>query len=147
MLSKIKNIIEKFDKKLKALVIFGSYAINPLKAKDIDILIIIDKILNIEEKINLEIEISKELRKILKKPVDIIVMDEEIFHENIEPGTVLSGFVIGYKKIYDNIGFDYFINNLIEKLAEIDYEFFKNFKEVNLSSISRVKLRRRNISL
>ena len=146
MLSKIKNIIEKFDKKLKALVIFGSYAINPLKAKDIDILIIIDKILNIEEKINLEIEISKELRKILKKPVDIIVMDEEIFHENIEPGTVLSGFVIGYKKIYDNIGFDYFINNLIEKLAEIDYEFFKNFKEVNLSSISRVKLRRRNIN-
>ena len=146
MLSKIRNIIEKFGKKLKALVIFGSYAINPLKAKDIDILIIIDKILNIEEKINLEIEISKELRKILKKPVDIIVMDEEIFHENIEPGTVLSGFVIGYKKIYDDIGFDYFINNLIEKLAEIDYEFFKNSKEVNLSSISRVKLRRRNIN-
>ena len=141
MLFKIKNIVKKFHKRLEAIIIFGSYAINPLRANDIDILVIVDKILNIKDKICLEIDISKDLRKILKKPTDVIVMDKEMLYENMEPGTLLSGLVIGYKKIYDNINFDYLINDLIRKLAEIDYKLFKNSKEINLSSISRVKLK------
>lgn len=68
-------------------------------------------------------------------------MDEKSFYDNLEPGTVISGLVIGYKKIYDEMKIDKLINELAMKIAEMDYRIYKRNKEINLSSISKVKMK------
>jgi hypothetical protein len=83
----------------------------------------------------------RKLRKIFAKPIDVILIDEKNFYENLKPGTVISGLIIGYKKIYDEIKIEKLINELAMEIAEIDYEIYKGKRKIDLSSISKVKMK------
>ena len=144
ILNKIESSLSKFNKKLLALILFGSYVRSFKKAKDIDLLVIVDKIENIYEKFEIEKEISIQLIKELKLPFEINVLDLDNFFENLKPGTFISGLVLGYKIIYDKIGIEYYIKKLCQELAnEIEYEFIKHGKRYRLGIFAKVLLNRK----
>lgn len=129
-------------KRLLSLVIFGSSVFYPVKARDIDLLIIVDKLSNAVEKFNLEVEISKALRKIESKaPFDVTVFDSGSFRENLEPGTLASGLVAGYRTVYDELGLEKLIEPLIVNIALGEYFVQKSGRRINLSVLARAKLR------
>ncbi|MDK6028833.1 nucleotidyltransferase domain-containing protein [Ignisphaera sp. 4213-co] len=100
----VKRVVESYSKTLKALVLFGSYVYNPLKSRDIDTLLIVDKLVNAKEKLAIEVEVARNVKALCRKPVDVIVFDIDMLKENAEPGGIVSGLVIGYKILYDDIG-------------------------------------------
>jgi len=131
-----------YSKKLRTIAIFGSSVYNPVKARDLDILIIVDKLLDVKEKTNLEIEILKNLKDFQAKTlIDIIVLDEESFKENLEPGGLASGLVAGYKILYDEIRIESFIYEAAKKIANEKYVILKNRKKIDLSTIAKLKLK------
>jgi hypothetical protein len=106
------------SKKLRIIAVFGSSVYDPVKARDLDILIIIDKLLDIKEKTDLEIRILKNLKNLrTETPLDIIVLDEESFKENLEPGGIASGLVAGCRILYDEMGTEQFIYEAAKKIA------------------------------
>ena len=141
MLSRIRDALKVFDKKIKAVIIFGSSVYNPLKSRDIDILVVVDKIESAKEKHLIELEISRLLRPLyMYKPVDIVVMDVEMLKDNAEAGTLLSGLVLGYKILYDEICVKNTIEKILEDVAKTEeYIVFKNGRKLNLSSIAKAK--------
>lgn len=133
--------MEAHSKKLRAIVVFGSSVYNPVKARDLDLLVIIDKFLGIKEKTDLEIKILKNLKNLrAETPLDIIVLDEESFKENLEPGGLASGLVAGCRILYDEIGIEQFIYEAAKKIANEKYVIFKNRRKIDLSIIAKLKL-------
>lgn len=130
-----------FGKKMKAVIIFGSSIYNPLKSRDIDILVVVDRIGDIKEKQLLELEIAKRLRPIyMNKPVDIVVMDTDMLKDNARAGTVVAGLIAGYRSLYDEINIENIVEKLLEEVAEAgEYIVFKNGKRLNLGSIAKAK--------
>ncbi len=138
----VKKILDARGKRLKSLAIFGSSISNPLKARDIDILIVVDRLSDALEKFNLEIEIARALRTTQSKILfDIIVFDDESFRENLEPGALASGLIAGYRIIYDELGLEKLLNGLVEKIACGEYIVQKSGRRINLSALARAKLR------
>jgi len=140
----VRKILKKRGKRLVSLAIFGSSVYNPMKAEDIDLLIIVDLVKDVFEKSNLEMELSKTLKKVMPKTsFDVVIFDIESFKENLEPGTIASGLIYGYKILYDELGLEKLLVPLIEKIAhtETEYVVQKNGRRINLSAFSRVKLR------
>ncbi|MEM3346515.1 MAG: hypothetical protein QXR36_03710, partial [Desulfurococcaceae archaeon] len=126
---------------MKALLLFGSSIHGLWIARDVDIMVVVDKFSSVEEKLLLETLIAKSLRKLLvRKPVDVLVFDVESFMENLEPGAVASGLVAGYILLYDELGVESLVKNLAEKVARDDVVLFKHGKRLNLSAIARAKL-------
>lgn len=132
--------MEANNKSLKSLILFGSSIFRPVKARDIDMLIVVDKI-NLQEKISLEIIITKALKNIIKKTLDITILDEDSLKENLEPGAFASGLIAGYKILYDEIGLDEMIMKTAEKIALGEYIIQKDGKRINLSAIAKVRLK------
>lgn len=132
--------MEANNKSLKSLILFGSSIFRPVKARDIDMLIVVDKI-NLQEKISLEIIITKALKNIIKKTLDITILDEDSLKENLEPGAFASGLIAGYKTLYDEIGLDEMIMKTAEKIAIGEYIIQKDGKRINLSAIAKVRLK------
>lgn len=60
-----------------------------MKARDIGLVVIIDKLGDVGEKVEFEVEASIELRRTIGKPVNTHVSDTEAFRENLEPGSFL----------------------------------------------------------
>jgi len=125
--------------RLKALVMFGSYVFNPVKAKDIDLIVVLGE-LNVEPKevILMGVELSLRLRRTSRKSYDVILMDEKSFYENLQPGTVLSGLILGYKVLYDELGIDKAVSKLMKLLASTDYKYFKG-RWIDLSTLAKAK--------
>jgi len=133
-------------KEVLGVIIFGSYVYSPLKARDIDLLIIINSIKDINEKIDLEVKTSITLWRTLRKPIDIHVFDLSTFKENLEPGSFLSGLTLGYKIIYDKVGLTKLIEELIKKIAKIkEYTYIKR-KKWDLALIAKTKKVWRKVS-
>ncbi len=63
ILSKINEVAENKGKKVLATILFGSYVYSPRKARDIDMIVIVDDLKNINDKVTLEVEISRKTKK------------------------------------------------------------------------------------
>lgn len=138
VLSKIKHLLSGHGKNLKALIVFGSSVYNPLKSRDIDLLVVIDKLNNVWEKTSLEVEVKRSLKN-THKPIDATVLDVESFKENLEPGAFASGLVAGFKLIYDELGVGEMIKETIEKTSKEQIIIIKRGRRLNLSLIARLK--------
>ncbi|WP_440059490.1 hypothetical protein ACSU1N_06800 [Thermogladius sp. 4427co] len=135
-----------YGRKLRAVIIFGSSVYNPLRSRDVDIIVVVDRIEDVKEKYVLELEISKELRKCISKPVDVIVFDVEMLEENTRPGTVLSGLIAGYVVVYDEIGVESILEKVLENILQVDeYIIVKKGRKLDLASIAKArKILRKN---
>lgn len=141
ILSEVKNIVERYSKKLKALVVFGSFVYSQCRSRDIDLMIIVDTINNIDEKNVLEVEITRSLRRVIcNKIIDVTVFDVEMFRENLEPGGLASGLVIGYVIIWDELNIPKLVREVAEKMARDNIVLVKSGKKLNLSAISKAKI-------
>jgi len=141
ILSKINEVAENRGKKVLATILFGSYVYSPRKAKDIDMIVIVDNLKNINDKITLEVEISRKLRKLFRKNIDIQVFDIESFEENLIVGTFLTGLVLGYKIIHDTIGVEKKIQEFIKEISKEDKYVFIKKRKWNLAAIAKAKSR------
>ncbi len=131
---------------LLSIVIFGSTVRMGINyARDIDILIIIDKTLNPNDNVKLVNSLRRIFRKVVSKPLDIIVMSYDDFKKNLIPNTILGTFVLGYKVIYDVINFDKHIIKLFKELAKGNYIYGDKFSVWNLSKIAKSRLSRLEI--
>lgn len=138
--------MKKHGKILKALVLFGSSVYNPLRSRDLDLLVVIDKLTDAKEKHELEVEILKSLRQIkLGKPIDVLVLDIEMLKENAKPGGVVSGLILGYKSLYDELGISTIVEKITDEVSEEkDYVVIKENRKLNLYILA--KLMKKNIS-
>jgi hypothetical protein len=88
--------MRKYNKRVLIVSLFGSSVLSPRRARDIDIIIVVDKLSSIEEKLALEPAVKRALRILDQRRVyDIILFDEESFMENTAPGCLVLG-VAGY---------------------------------------------------
>lgn len=141
MLSKVFEVAKRFGKKVLSILVFGSYVYSPRRSRDIDLLVVVDRLGDIREKISIEIGILRELRREIRKPIDIVVLDLDSLRENLAVGTFLSGLVIGYRVIYDSIGIDKMLGELFKELAGDNYIYTKK-RRWNLSAIARTRTSR-----
>jgi len=141
MLSKVIELLNSIGKKTKFIAIFGSSIYSPRKARDIDILIAVDRIGSVSEKIELEATIKKALRKIgMEKTCDVIVFDVDSLKENIKPGGVVSGAIAGYKVLYDEIGFEEMVKKAAEELLKQGVVVYKKGRKLDLSIYTKLLL-------
>lgn len=146
MLSKVKEVVEKYSKSLKALIMFGSSIYSPMTARDLDIITVVDTITNVNEKTILEVEITKALKNVIvNKPIDVIVFDVESFKENLEPGALASGLIVGFKVLFNEIYVEELITKALEKIALGQYIVLKKDRKLNLSAIAKAKLKIKKI--
>jgi len=69
---------------LKSIVIFGSITFRPMSAKDLDMLIVIDKLSDPLEKTGLEMKLIETLKNVSPyTPIDVTVFDESSFREKV----------------------------------------------------------------
>lgn len=142
MLSKVKGVVEKYGKSLKALIVFGSSIYSPTTARDLDIMVVVDSISSVSEKTSLEVEIVRALRgAALKKAIDVTVFDVESFKENLEPGALASGLIAGFKTLFNEICVEKLIAEALEKIAVEHYVILKKNRKLNLSAIAKAKLK------
>jgi len=128
---------------LRALLIFGSGVFRPWSARDIDVLVILDHLSSVGEKMELEVEVARALRGLAeRRAIDVIAFDEQSFIENLEPGCIASGLIAGYEALYDELGVDELITMAAEEAASMDVVIEKRGRRINLSALARVKLRR-----
>ena len=143
--SSIIHKLSEVGRKVLAIILFGSFIFNPRKAKDVDVIVVIDNLKDIHEKLHLENTLSLNLTKIVKKKVDVLVFDLNSFEENLCIGSVLSGLVLGYKVLHkdSSLRLEDYIQKLLEEVCrEGDYVYVKNGRRINLSKIACTKLRR-----
>ena len=145
MLYRTLEAVERFGRRALAVVLFGSCVYSPRRARDVDLLVIVDELRDFHEKVALEVEVSRSLHRELRRAVDVVVLDLESFRENLAVGTFLSGLVLGYRVLYDAIGVDKLLEELFSKLADEDYVYVKG-RRWNLSAVARAKLRWRRAS-
>ena len=109
---------------LKAIIVFGS-TIYLGKGKDIDLIIIIDKEINIRGKLELEYKLKQILQKTIPNKIfDVHVFNLKEFKENLQPGTMLSGLALGYEIIYGSIRPAK--GKLIQAYKELNKEFTRS---------------------
>lgn len=140
MLYRVTEVLKSFNKVLKALVIFGSSTFSK-SPNDLDLLVVIDELGSVSEKFELELSISKSLRDLRSsKPFDIIVLDVKSLEENVVPGSFLTGLILGYKVIYDDLGFKYLIKDIVKRLVSTDdFILIKHGRKVNLKAVAIAK--------
>lgn len=139
---RVKRVLENHGKRLEALVVFGSSVYSPLRSRDLDILVVVDHLASAREKHALELEISRNLRGgLVRKPVDVVVLDVDALYENAKPGGLVTGLVAGYYAIYDEVGISELVWRIArEVLREGEYVVVKNGRRLNQHALARVKL-------
>ncbi len=132
---KVKEII---GENLKAIIVFGS-TIYLGKGKDIDLIIIIDKEINIRGKLELEYKLKQILQKIIPNKIfDIHVFNLKEFKENLQPGTMLSGLALGYEIIYGEQVVEPLILGFLKKLSREKYILHNKYGTWNLSFHAKI---------
>jgi len=140
VLSEVSDWCRDRGLRLRALILFGSYVYNAPKARDVDVVVVVDRISNPKELASLATELAVRLRKAAGRVFDVLLFDEESFYENLQPGTVLSGLVMGFKALYDEIGVSRAVEELVKLLAGSDYKYCKGRRCVDLSAVARAKI-------
>lgn len=140
--SKIKEAIRiLFNDRLKSIVLFGSY-IYMGYGRDLDILIIIDRIKCLEEKFELEEKATEILNRLFKYnvPIDVHILGVEELDQNTRIGSFLSGLVLGYNVIYDECNVERKIEKMLEELAKLNYIYVNRYGEWNLSKLAKITM-------
>ncbi len=140
------NIARKlFDDNLCAVVIFGS-AVYMGGGRDVDALIVVDKDVDLREKIRLELEISKELRSMLGgTAIDVHVLSLRDFEDNLVPGSFLSGLALGYDILTDSCSVEDKILLFLEELSKERYVLHNRYGSWDLGfHATRLLKRRKN---
>jgi hypothetical protein len=135
--------MKEYNKRVLLVLLFGSSVYSPRRARDIDIIIVVDKLSSIEEKFALEQAVKRALRELDQRRVyDIIVFDEESFMENTVPGCLVSGVVAGYEAIFDELGFEEIVKKLALSILEEKPVIYKKNRKLNLALYSKHLLRK-----
>jgi len=128
------------------IVLFGSYVYLG-HGKDVDLLIIISRELDLKEKFSLERTFSRDLRKKVGDFIfDIHILGVKEFEENLRPGSFLSGLALGYEVLYDRIGLEEKILAFLERLSRTKYVLHNRHGSWDLSHMARImlKIKRKN---
>lgn len=129
--------------RLAAIILFGS-SVYMGCSEEIDILIIIDNLSDLDEKLELEWEIRKSLNRLFNYDIvfDVNILDVKKFNANLEVGSFLSGLALGYKIVYDRVGIEENIINMLRKLSKSRYVLVNKYGEWSLSRIAEIKLKK-----
>jgi len=140
VLSEVSDWCRSRGLSLRALILFGSYVYNAPRARDVDIIVVVDRVSNPKELASLATELAIRLRRAAGRVFDVLLFDEESFRENLQPGTVLSGLVMGFKALHDEIGVNKAVEELAKHLAGNGYKYCKVGRCVDLSALARAKI-------
>jgi len=141
MLCRIAGIVESSGKRLLSVILFGSYVYSPSKARDVDVIVVVDDLRDINDKFAMEASISRELSRLFKKSVDVQVYDLSSFKENLTVGTVLTGFVLGYKIVYDVAKVKSEIQEFLRRVSEEDEYILVKKRRWNLVALAKARAR------
>jgi hypothetical protein len=133
--------VEVFGRELRALAVFGS-SVYSGRYRDVDLLVVVDRLGSAREKLELEVRIGESLRDLpLGRYFDVSVLDVPSLEENAAPGGFLSGLVLGYRVICDEVGLDELVLRVAGELARLDtYEVREGGRRVDLSAVARAVL-------
>jgi len=132
-----------FDNNLCAVVIFGS-AVYMGGGRDVDVLIVVDRDVDLGEKIRLELKISKELRNALgMTAIDVHVLSLRDFEDNLVPGSFLSGLALGYDILLDSCSVESRILRFLEDLSKERCVLHNRYGSWNLGFHAARLLKRR----
>ncbi|MEM4536757.1 MAG: hypothetical protein QXP92_05910 [Nitrososphaerota archaeon] len=128
--------------RLVSIILFGS-SIYIGRGRDVDILILIDSISGLDEKMDLEEEVKMLLNRSFNYEVvfDAHILDLEQFNENLKIGSFLSGLSLGYQVIYDKNNVEEKIVEMLKTLSRSRYIMVNKYGRWNLSKIAEIKLR------
>ncbi|MEM2470242.1 MAG: hypothetical protein QXK19_02795 [Nitrososphaerota archaeon] len=128
--------------RLVSIILFGS-SIYIGRGRDVDILILIDSISGLDEKMDLEEEVKMLLNRSFNYEVvfDAHILDLEQFNENLKIGSFLSGLSLGYQVIYDKNNVEEKIVEMLKTLSKSRYIMVNKYGRWNLSKIAEIKLR------
>lgn len=143
-MSRIRELLREHGRTLKALVLFGSYVYDLLRSRDVDLLVVVDRLDDVKEKTSLEFEILRALKRCVKdKPLDVVVLDVESFVENLKLGALASGLIAGFEPIYDEIGVSSMIEELLREASGGGERvvIVKKGRRLDLSSLAKAKLK------
>ncbi|MDJ0268989.1 MAG: hypothetical protein NXY59_00265 [Aigarchaeota archaeon] len=121
--SVVSSARELFGGRLLVVAVFGSSVYYDIRSGDIDVLVVVDEELSFEKKLSKETELSIKLLRASggSRAFDVHVMDVRQFQDNLKPGTFLSGLVLGYRVLYDRIGFKGYVEKLFQRLVDENY--------------------------
>jgi hypothetical protein len=117
--------------------VFGSSAYDPSRARDLDVLVVVDRLESAREKA--ELEVARLLRGRTRKPADVLVLDEEALEENMEPGGIASGLLAGYLALYDELGLEELVARAAEKIASEGYILQKGGRRIDFGALARAR--------
>ncbi len=75
----------------------------------------------------------------MRRNVDLHIFDTTSFNENLTVGTFLTGLVLGYKILKDNIGVKEKIQKFIRELSREEKCFYIKKRKWNLAAIAKTK--------
>ncbi len=123
------------------IILFGSY-IYMGRGRDIDLVIVVREEVSARKRFDLELAVSRELRKIARDTVfDVHILSMEDFKRNLTPGTFLSGLALGYEILLDKADINNEILKFLQKLASEKYILHNRHGTWNLSHHARVLLK------
>ncbi len=126
-------------------IVFGS-TVYLGRGRDIDVLVVVEGDIDAKEKVRLELEVSRRLRKVFGGLVfDVHVMSLNDFRENLTPGSFLSGLALGYEVLVDRADIEDDILGFLERLANEKYILHNRYGDWNLSHYARVTLNTRKL--
>ncbi|MDW7986296.1 MAG: hypothetical protein RMI88_03675 [Nitrososphaerota archaeon] len=141
----LKNLL---GSRLTAIILFGS-SIYMGRGEDVDLLIVVNHIDSLDEKLDLEEEIKCFLNRSFNYEVifDAHVLSLNQFRENLRIGSFLSGLSLGYQIIYDRSNMiEEEILEMLKSLSKSRYIIVNKYGRWNLSKIAEIKLRIRETS-
>lgn len=138
---RVRRVVEAFGRELRALAIFGS-SVYSRKYEDVDLLVVVDRLASAKEKLELEVRVGESLRYLPEgRYFEVSVLDVASLRENAAPGGFLSGLVLGYRVICDEVGLDELVLRVARELAKLGgYELRKGGRRVDLSAVARALL-------
>ncbi len=135
-----------FRDKLLSIILFGSTVYRGY-GRDIDLIVIVDEELDLHRRFDIEYKLRIELRRRnILGDVDIHVIDKDSFIENLVPGTFLSGLALGYRILYDRIGVEKYILELLKRLSREKYVLHNKYGSWDLSFYAKRLLERKKSS-
>ncbi|MEN2974602.1 MAG: hypothetical protein ABDH32_03370 [Candidatus Caldarchaeales archaeon] len=145
---KISKVLKDFlGSRLIAIILFGS-SIYIGRGEDKDLLIIVDHLEGLNEKLDLEERTKILLNKLFNYEIvfDVHILDLKQFDENLRIGGFLSGLTLGYQIIYDNSNVvEEKILEMLKALSKSRYIIVNKYGRWDLSKIAEIKLRIREI--
>lgn len=123
-----------------SIILFGS-VVYLGRGEDVDLIVVIDRELDIKEKLRLEYEVSQALFWTFRDVVfDVHIMDMSNFEENLVPGTFLSGLALGYEILFDRVNIEEKVLKFLEELSRERYVLHNKYGSWDLSHYARVLL-------